>query len=342
LKFGNGTSTWNSLPYFSAGGAPADAVKQSTLMHGTGDRALVVPSFGGYGSMLADTGSRLVDGAKFFTVIDVRDRITSPLDNFYGYVAGHNSTSIWLVTAPAPEGPWTWRQAVRTATGAALVNDHISSPEVVWFQGKMILYYHGVDKVNTAGQSTVAATSTDGVNFTDHGSVSLPVAYPQDKTRYYANSTSYARVVDCGGYLAAVFQANSTLQNAQVGSVTCSVGFATSTDGLSWAISDVPLMGHKVGQSGPFSPCLTKVGSMWWITAYVPADNKVNLYVSDRLEPGTFRKQQAWFSPPTGFDWVDSPSIRFLDGKWHIYFGATDSTYVNPGEIFHATLNWIA
>jgi hypothetical protein len=316
------------------------------LTLGTGDRAVIVPSLTGNASMLTDPTNRLqgADGSKFFTIFDARGRIASPLDNYYGYTSGHNSTQIWLVTAPKPAGPWTYRQAVRTlgAQTPLLNNNHLSSPDVIWFNNQVYLYYHGSKPVaNGIGQATALATSTDGVNFTEKPVLALNCVYEEDRTRYYAVSTTYCRMVDAGGYLACVFQANTNLQNDQSGNATpTSVGFATSRDGINWEISPVPLLQMDIGTSGPFGPGLAKIGGMWWLTAYVPADNKVNLWVSDRLEPGTFAKEAAWFGPPAGFDWVDSPIIKYLEGEWHLWYGATDSTYAKYGETFHATLNW--
>lgn len=318
----------------------------SPLIHGTGDRAVIVPSLASHGSMLTDPTNRLAgaDGSKFFTLFDARGKIASPLDNYYGYTSGHNSTQIWLVTGPTPAGPWTYRQAVRTlGTQTPLLNNnHLSSPDVVWWNNQVYLYYHGSKPAaGGVGQATALATSTDGVNFTEKPALALNCVYEEDRTRYYAVSTTYCRMVDAGGYLACVFQANTNLQNDQSANATpTSVGFATSRDGISWEISPVPLMQMTVGTSGPFGPGLAKIGGMWWLTAYVPADNKVNLYVSDRLEPGTFVKQAAWFGPPAGFDWVDSPIIKYLEGQWHLWYGATDSTYARYGETFHAVLNW--
>lgn len=323
-----------------------DVIEQAVLAGGTGDRAVIVPTLTGHASMLTDPTNRLqgADGSKFFTLFDARGRIASPLDNYYGYTSGHNSTQIWLVTGPTPAGPWTWRQAVRTlGTQTPLLNNnHLSSPEVVWWNNQVYLYYHGSKPAaGGVGQATALATSTDGVNFTEKPALALNCVYEEDRTRYYAVSTTYCRMVDAGGYLACVFQANTNLQNDQSANATpTSVGFATSRDGISWEISPVPLLQMTPGTSGPFGPGLAKIGGMWWLTAYVPADNKVNLYVSDRLEPGTFVKQAAWFAPPGGFDWVDSPIIKYLEGQWHLWYGATDSTYAKYGETFHAVLNW--
>lgn len=343
IKIGNGSSNWVSLPYVG-GGNPAAALEEATIaLGGTGDRAFVTPTLTGTASMLDDSANRLGggDGAKFFTLFDARGKLSSPLDNFYGYVAGHDSTQIWLVTGPTPSGPWTWRQAVRTLANSPLVGDnHISSPEVLWYNGKVNLYYHGAKPGNTTGQPTVLATSTDGVNFTEESGYALDVAYSADRTRYYALSTSYVRIVSTGAKLAAVFQGNTSLVNSQVGSVTCSVGYATSNNGSKWRISQVPLIVADIGTSGPFSPTLAKIGNMWMCAAYTPARNGVDLYISETLEPGSFRRVGVWFTPPSGFDWIDSPTIKYLDGEWHIWFGATDSTYVRKGEIFHAVLNW--
>jgi len=148
--------------------------------------------------------------------------------------------------------------------------------------------------------------------------------------------------MDAGGYLVAVFQANSPYSGGGAVNVPVATGWATSTDGLTWQISDTPLLANRPTERGLFGPYMFKAKGYWFICGYNPDRYKVELWVSDKLEPGTFRYMKDWFGLEAvpGFDWIDAPVIFVDNGVYHIYAGSADTAYVTKGKIHHSILDW--
>jgi hypothetical protein len=306
--------------------------------------ALTVPSPTSRAVILTDTVSLATDGVKYFSPIKVAGRIVGAYDDYYAYASGHDGTSIRLLSAPAPEGPWTWRDTVVTAASSALLKGHVSSPHAIWWNGQLILYVHGDQESLTVGQGTVAFTSADGVTFTEAGSVAFPAGATGGATAkwsYDAISKTYVRPVDIGGRLAAVWQGNIDSTNGQAGGSTVKVGLSTSSDGLTWVHSKTPLLANIPPNRGPFGPYLFRVGGFWLLAATFATTNDVQLYASERLEPGTFRALGKWFDPPAGQGWSEYPTVFWDNGVCHLFHGTLDPA-TSKGRIWHGLLDWSA
>lgn len=273
------------------------------------------------------TGERTVDGARFFTAA----KVDGALGEWYGYVSGHDSNAIWLVTADAPEGPWTWRQAVVSGF-------HTSSPHVDVVDGLFRLYYHTISTNNT--QPTLLRTSTDGVSFSAATTVVPATGAIGQWTQHYAQSTSYLRTVRVSGGMVGVFQANNLLRNAQAGAsqVTTSVGYATSADGLSWSVNPRPLFGNRPSEIGPFSPSLFRAFGVWYVITTNSTLRVLEVYASTQLTPGSFVHTQT-LAFPAGAGWVDSPHVYWHNGQAHIWYGVGDvNATPSTAGIRHAIL----
>lgn len=122
--------------------------------------------------------------------------IAAPLDSYYMYNStDHGGGGIYLLTAPSPEGPWTYRKQVFNDTTAGTQTE---TPSLVFdpILRRINLYYQQAG-VPTAGlQSTLLATSTDGETFTRFGIVMQPA---QVVSTPVAEHTGYQQVRRQGG-----------------------------------------------------------------------------------------------------------------------------------------------
>lgn len=297
---------------------------------------------------LEDLVARTGDGAKYFTLIRVGDKPGTWLDEYYGYITGHNSRYIWLVSGPTPLGPWTWREAVigdsDTVSGgnskSALVKNHIASPEAVWVNGVMHLYYHGHkfgEPPENVQQPTVLATSTNGRNFVEYGYV-LPTSRGVNDASPYSTATSYMRITKDLNVFHAVWQGETVNTNGQVGITVRTVGHATSVDGKKWRMLP-PLLTNAPLDQGPFGPSLRKVPSGWLLAvSYRKSDgvggqiDEPRMYFSPTLQPGTFRLLGATILPDRGGrvqTAAQSPFFYLYQNRIFMYYGAP----VVPGSV---------
>ena len=245
--------------------------------------------------ILVDPDGRMVDGARFFTLIEVGSHEGAWLDQWYGYVAGHDSPDIHLATAPDPAGPWTLRNAVISVpTGVGIMKDpnhqvHVSSPDAYWSGGKIHLLYHGPAASNLLEQPTSLATSVDGVNFT-RVSTALPTDYANAGSPY-RTSTSYARTYLDGGIRHAIWQGttgrNSVVDGYSYAPMPC--GHAISGNGVSYQML-APILTSGNKDQGLLAPGLTKVGSQWLVVGVYRTYNgsgqteTTRMYVGDSLD----------------------------------------------------------
>lgn len=212
------------------------------------------------------------DGAKFFSMLDTEGRPGSWPDRFIGYTSGHNSASIWLLSAPSPLGPWRWVEKVVGApgSGARLIDsalgDHCASPSVVWNEGRALLFYHGPLASNGLEQPTFVASTTDGRAFSPvSSSAVIPTEYANEASPY-RTSTSYATVVWADGHLHAVWQGTTGKDvSASTGKYSpMPVGYGTSVDGKRWVKRD-PVIYATPGDQGLMAPGLTRLTDGWMV-----------------------------------------------------------------------------
>lgn len=269
-------------------------------------------------TIIVDETTRIIDGPQFCSIIRVGHRPGEWMDEYYAYVSGHGGYTedaldkgyVWLLTAPSPYGPWTWREKVVGSDPSALMVSHLvgprtSAPEAIWVGDEIHLCYHGgkltepwtenYDYTKRWGAPSVLATSTDGVHFTEKG-IAIDVDNNITDGSPYAASTSYRRIFKENGVYHTVFQANSTNKNDQVGSSFCySVGHAVSPDGLRWRKLS-PLLGPEAGgDQGPMAPSVVRVQDGWLMVCMYRALSggqqvpTVRFYFAKELEPGAFR-----------------------------------------------------
>lgn len=133
----------------------------------------------------------------FYPCVIRTDRISGAIDDYYMYYStDHDSGSggIYLATAPDPLGPWTYYGLVYRDP----VGTQTETPSVVWdrYVGEFKLFYHcptaryGAGNALTAhgAQSTLCATSSDGINWTKDPYFVIdfdPVQYGDGHTGYF-------------------------------------------------------------------------------------------------------------------------------------------------------------
>lgn len=228
--------------------------------------------------LLRDPDGRLTDGAAWLSIVDTDGRPGTWLDRWYGYVTGHDSHAVWLVTAPTPLGPWTWREPVVGIPGSGarmvepLVQAHTSSPHAAWHGAELRLYFHGPKASNGYEQPTVMATSTDGRTFTSQGVV-LDTEWTNGGSPY-RTSVSYVTSVRHDGLYHAIWQGTTGRDTVMNGTsyVSFPVGYATSADGVKW-IKRPPIIASHNGDQGLAAPGLVRLVDGWMVVGtYRAAD----------------------------------------------------------------------
>ena len=200
----------------------------------------------------------------FPSVIDMSDKLNSPIDRYYMYLASHGGREIGFATAPTLEGPWTMqKKAVLHLDNCPAVKGHLSSPEIIYYNNRFILYYHGgcpaevLEEQNRRMpthyyrriQNSGAATSTDGIHFDVHpNNLLLPITTP-DHWRVATNM--YLRVVPtengCHGFFMTMSREEADYNNEtkklpkeqrRGRPHPTSIGHAYSPDGLDWTLDE--------------------------------------------------------------------------------------------------------
>lgn len=107
------------------------------------------------------------------SLIRVPDWLPKPLGRYYLYFAHHQGTNIRLAYADAVEGPWRLHLPGSLQLADTPYGHHIASPDVHVDEATRTLrmYFHGCRALGTLsyGQTTMLATSTDGIGFTPLG-----------------------------------------------------------------------------------------------------------------------------------------------------------------------------
>lgn len=251
-----GTAAGRAVPAYAASPAPSSG----------GD--MRAPSVLAEHNLIQSTAATYVDGTRFAGVLNVGALPGTWMDQWYAYVAGHDSPAIWLWTAPSLLGPWVEREAVVGVPGSGArvtddrIKDHASSPDAIYVDGKIRLVYHGPLAENWLEQPSFMAASADGVNFT-LGEKILPTEYANEGSPY-RTSTSYAGFARHAGVWHAVWQ-GTTGRNYNIdgySSAPMPVGHGVSADGLSW--SKLPPILSSVGKDqGLFAPGISRIAGGW-------------------------------------------------------------------------------
>lgn len=337
----------------AANGAVSYAAQEAPaymLASSPGDGDMRPPRVISEKNIIVDSGKRIVDGAKFFAPIKVAGLPGTWLDTWYGYIAGHDSETIWLMTAPDLMGPWSWVEPVIGVPGSGAKYEdstfqiHTSSPDVFYRNGLFYLTYHGPLASNGLTQPTAVATSTDGRSFTDRGVV-INTDYSNQGSPY-RTSTSYVCVARHGGLYHAIWQGttgrDSFVEGYQYSPVP--VGYATSVDGLQWVIRQ-PILTSGSKDQGLFAPGLFRMRDGWLVVGAYRAFNGAGgqvesvrafygstleqlRYIGDIILPGQGRTQS-----------LNSPKFVVHSGKLFMVAGTRAAGATVPNiSVFE--LNW--
>jgi hypothetical protein len=102
------------------------------------------------------------------SLIRVPSWVRKPLGRYYLYFAHHGGKFIRLAYADALAGPWRIHEPGSLRLEQTPYGHHIASPDVHVDEAnkRIIMYYHGCCvKDHAYGQTTMAATSADGLHF---------------------------------------------------------------------------------------------------------------------------------------------------------------------------------
>jgi hypothetical protein len=202
-------------------------------------------------------------------IIDARALLgNSALDEFYLYYSTDHDTGaggIWLATGPTELGPWTTRVGPTTTRGEIYVDTTTGSqsetPSVIpdpTGVSKLIMFYQQVGAGGIGVQSTLYATSNDGITWT-RGAIALDIVtgWPSD------GHTGYLRPHLVGRQLFAYSLAG--------GGDYPKFGFSRSYDGRTFTLDSTPLYyqmdlvgdGRRVEWNS--GDVLNHRGVRWWV-----------------------------------------------------------------------------
>jgi hypothetical protein len=179
----------------------------------------------------------------YATVIYAEGRLSSPIDALYMWCAPHGDQApsepgnVFLLTAPAPEGPWT---PANSGQPVASINDvpnyggHLSSPYVLWNPNteQLMMWAHVARSVASGSeQPTVLFTSTDGITWALQNG-GAPVLTFGTLGAYDDSHTAYLRTYWDGTQFVGYYQASNKHQTNPPEDVR--IARATSPNGTAW------------------------------------------------------------------------------------------------------------
>lgn len=261
--------------------------------------------------------------------------LSNPIDRYYMYVTPHNTPGgAYLLTAPTPTGPFTFRQKIldRSIMGAG--TDHISSLDVIYVPEKRMFhgYIHAAQAPGFPGQLTWLLYSTDGINWT-HYDISNPV-FTTERLWYAERSATYARVFRWGKKWGAISQVEDRESMERQ-------GIFYSDDGIIWYPDlENPLDGVDFGFPSTviYSSYPLVVGNTLYVISTVPnaatGDTRREMYLmrSDNGANFSLVQNTPVFSPDSTGTWDDGkieyPSM-FIDGDtlYLYYIGGKSNVY---------------
>jgi hypothetical protein len=180
--------------------------------------------------------------AGFVSVIHAEDVLSSPIDKFYMFWAGHDGGGIRLATAPHPLGPWTRYGKLFDVTDAGGGN-HVSSPEVFYHpeSNQLVMLYHRSHIVTKNGITTTIqdtekayhSTLTDGITWSGFE----PVAEASLDGHWDDKTKAYMRTMRIQDYYIGVCQSRD--QNANTKGVNLLI---SAKDNINYGIASlIPL-----------------------------------------------------------------------------------------------------
>lgn len=277
----------------------------------------------------------------FPSIIDARAVLGgSALDEFYmwdstDHEATHANSGIWLRTAPTELGPWTSRGRVyidnvsgsQTETPAVFPNPAGS--------GLIMLYQQGAVSGAVGTQTTMAATSPDGVTWTRVGiAIDINPATPGD------GHTGYARVTRIGGMVYA--------HHLRGGGDFPHFGLSASSDGL--VFSPIGMCGYEFDQftdgrriEWNSGDVVLWQGQLWWVgicsnfvSGSAAKDARIAVApITADLMHLVGRPRYVLF-PAAGGETTNYRSTRAFvgrDGRLYLYFQCGNSYYAAVAEV---------
>jgi len=244
---------------------------------------------------------------------------------YSGTKASPNQSSIGFATADNPAGPWTEYASnpVLPPSGVSGAPDQngCSAPHV-WFEGgTYYLFYLGLTAtgLEQGNKSICLATSTDFLTWTRHGAVILPQA-----STWRASAVWHPNVVKRGSLYYLFF-------NANVGNET--IGYATSTDLMTWTVDDTnsPVLTKSVSgwdSSRVGDPFLWRKGDVWYMSYYGAGPP------SDASQEGLAWTYDKNF--PLGWTkYSGNPIIANTSGSFDSHDAGRGAVLVTPSRTYH-------
>lgn len=276
---------------------------------------------------------------------------------YVGYTGAPGSdtiASIGVATATNPAGTWTdyGSNPFFSASGSGADSTGATGP-FVWYEGgTYYLFYIGLTASGYEGgtKTMCVATSTDwipGTNagtWTRHGAIISPGGGGWRNTAIW-----HPCVVKSGSTYYLFFNASS--------GITERIGYATSSDLLTWTVDDVNSPVLSVGGGGAWDesrvgdPFVYQVGTVWWMAYY--GSNGAGTHSQDGLAsatsfPLTWSKYASnpvlTYGAGGSFDARDAarPAILIVPGlrTYYHFYSTDDGASPHKVEIALATQTW--
>lgn len=248
------------------------------------------------------------------------------IDKFYLYYSsdhGGAAGGIGLATSPTPTGPFTDKGRIYVDS---VEGNSTETPSVIWNEStnKFHMYYHNYGAGRE--QSSLLATSDDGVNWTRYGIViDVPdIEFPGD------GHTGYMHVYKFGKTWVA--------HHLMGGGGTYHFGISYSKDGFKWQTDPRPVLGFADLTDDPLNKRVEYIslhpfnfrGNIWSAFTVSPYEFGLNttakeMYVGRMDDPRKLYNLQFIFSGKTG-GWdekaLKQPHIMEYEGKLYMYYAA--------------------
>ena len=292
----------------------------------------------------------------FPTIVDTKEH---PVDNelgdyrYYLFYAPHDAPAGNCVAASnSLDGPWVEYEGnpvVSNKWDSYYDVSHVSSPHVMWIdeQDCYVMYYHGPNNI------TRYATSSDLLNWTYGGVCMEADDFSTEQEAY--QQASYARVFEyeVPGLNNKYIMLMMVTHNGANNSYNSHIGWAYSSDGISWTAVKEPLVDPDINTelygpnlSGPwFMPWQVDGEARYFVICHASDGNMYAFEVGEKLDEciewGLFYDSQGIrntddLNPETYPDYGRAGAPCFIqddNGNWHMFYEGGKRLHAN---IVHA------
>ena len=292
----------------------------------------------------------------FPTIVDTKEH---PVDNelgdyrYYLFYAPHDAPAGNCVAASnSLDGPWVEYEGnpvVSNKWDSYYDVSHVSSPHVMWIdeQDCYVMYYHGPNNI------TRYATSSDLLNWTYGGVCMEADDFSTEQEAY--QQASYARVFEyeVPGLNNKYIMLMMVTHNGANNSYNSHIGWAYSSDGISWTAVKEPLVDPDINTelygpnlSGPwFMPWQVDGETRYFVICHASDGNMYAFEVGEKLDEciewGLFYDSQGIrntddLNPETYPDYGRAGAPCFIqddNGNWHMFYEGGKRLHAN---IVHA------